>query len=91
VTDDTRALIRHLYFVAQVPLRAIAEHLGLSERAVRGALVLAGGQPPRRDPAPLATALAANAATAPPPSAPISSPGMRHGVVVGRRPTQRHR
>ena len=92
MTDDTRALIRHLYFVGQVPLRQIGEHLGLSERAVRGALVLPGGQTPPKDPAPLATVLAASPASAPPPSPPTSSPGSRHGAaVVARRPTQRHR
>jgi hypothetical protein len=83
VSDDTRALIRHLYFVGHVPLRQIAEHLGLSERAARGALVLAGGEPPCRDPAPLATALAS--------SAPISSPATHHGAAALRRPTQRRR
>lgn len=86
MTDDTRGLIRHLYFVAQVPLRAIAERLGLSAQAVHGALVLPGGQTPRCDPAPLATALAADAAP------PAPSPSSFHGEApVRRRATQRHR
>jgi len=58
MTDDTRARIRHLYFVAQVPLHAIAERLALSLPAVRGALVLPGGRADARDPAPVAHALA---------------------------------
>jgi len=86
MTDDTRALIRHLYFVAQVPLPAIAERLALSMQAVRGALVLPGGQRPPRDPAPLATALVAGAAVPPAPS-----PSNLHGAAPVRRTTQRHR
>ncbi len=57
MTDDTRALIRHLYFVAQVPLHAIAERLELSVPAVRRALVLPGGRATAPDPAPVAYAL----------------------------------
>ena len=86
MTDDTRALIRHLYFVAQVPLHAIAERLGLSVPAVRRALVLPGGQNGRQEPAPLATALTAGSGNGHPPSA-INL----HGAAPIRRATQRHR
>ena len=40
---ETRALIRHLYFVDQVPVDQIADVLGLSRIAVRRALLLRGG------------------------------------------------
>jgi len=86
MTDDTRALIRHLYFVAQVPLHAIAERLDLSVPAVRGALVLPGGQDERRDPAPLASALTAGSGNGHRPSA-----SNLHGPAPIRRATQRHR
>ncbi len=86
MTDDTRALIRHLYFVAQVPLHAIAERLALSLPAVRGALVLPGGQNERSGPAPLATALTAGRGNGHPPSA-----STLHGAAPIRRATQRHR
>jgi predicted ArsR family transcriptional regulator len=41
--EETRTLIRQLYFVDQVPLADIAEALGLSPNAVRRALLLRGG------------------------------------------------
>jgi len=86
MTDDTRALIRHLYFVAQVPLHAIAERLALSGPAVRRALVLPGGQDQRSGPTPAATALAAGSGDGHPPSA-----SNLHGAAPIRRATQRHR
>ena len=55
--QDTRDRIRHLYFVERMPLHAIAQALLLAPRAVRGALVLTGGHPDRRDPEPVSTAL----------------------------------
>ncbi len=39
----TRALIRHLYFVEQLAVDAIARELRLRPRTVRRALVIAGG------------------------------------------------
>jgi len=44
----TRSLIRHLYFVEQVPIDAIATELRLRPRTVRRAIVLAGGGRRRR-------------------------------------------
>jgi len=41
--EETRTLIRQLYFVDQVPLAQIAEALGLSRLAVHRALVIRGG------------------------------------------------
>ena len=41
--QETRTLIRTLYFVDQVTIADIAEALGLSMHAVRRALVLSGG------------------------------------------------
>lgn len=41
--DETRTLIRELYFVDQVPVAQIAEILGLSRLTVHRALVLRGG------------------------------------------------
>jgi len=61
--DSARARIRRLYFVDRVSLCDIAATLRLAAAAVRGALVLPGGQTPWRAPAPLATALAAAART----------------------------
>jgi len=59
--DSACARIRRLYFVDRVSVCDIAETLRLAAAAVRGALVLPGGQTPWRAPAPLATALAASA------------------------------
>ena len=39
----TRASIRHLYFVWQVPIEEIAAELRLRSRSVRRALVIRGG------------------------------------------------
>jgi len=44
----TRALIRHLYFVEQLPLDVIAAELRLRPRTVRRALVIVGGGRRRR-------------------------------------------
>lgn len=44
----TRALIRHLYFVEQLAVDAIARELGLRPRTVRRVLVIAGGGQRRR-------------------------------------------
>jgi len=44
----TRALIRFLYFVEQVPLDTIAAELRLRPRTVRRALVVRGGGRRRR-------------------------------------------
>ncbi len=44
----TRSLIRHLYFVEQVAVDAIARELRLRPRTVRRALVIAGGGRRRR-------------------------------------------
>jgi hypothetical protein len=74
---DTCDLIRHLYFVQRRPVRAIAEALALSSNAVRRALVLPGGQAGRRDPAPVATALA------------IEPPTMPHAPILRRVPGRR--
>ena len=41
--DETRTLIRELYFVDQVPVAQIAEVLGLSRLTVHRALVIRGG------------------------------------------------
>lgn len=41
--EETRTLIRQLYFVDQVPLAQIAEVLGLSRLTVHRALVIRGG------------------------------------------------
>jgi len=43
VKHAKRALIRHLYFVWQVPVDQIAAELRLRPRTVRRALVLRGG------------------------------------------------
>ena len=69
---DIRDRIRHLYFVERVTLRAIAESLALAPHAVRAALVLPGGQPVRRGPAPIATALAATAPARLAPDVPVA-------------------
>ena len=53
--------IRHLYFVERVTVRAIAEMMSLSPRAVRGALVLSGGIAAPRGPEPEMSALASEA------------------------------
>ena len=53
--------IRHLYFVERVAVRARAELLSLSPRAVRGALVLSGGIAAPRGPEPETSALAGEA------------------------------
>lgn len=62
--DALCAQIRALYFVARRPVAAIAESLGLDPRAIRAALVLAGGDGGPVRPAPVAHALAATAAPA---------------------------
>jgi len=77
MSPDTCDRIRHLYFVERAPVRAIAEALMLSSDAVRRALVLPGGQASRRDPAPVATALAIEPPTMP-------HPPIRRRVI-GRR------
>jgi hypothetical protein len=41
--EETRALIRHLYFVDHLAIDVIAEELRLTRRAVRRALVVRGG------------------------------------------------
>jgi hypothetical protein len=85
MTQDTRDRIRHLYFVERMPLRRIAETLTLAPHAVRSALVLPGGQPARRDPQPVATALAANDPT------PISNLSAVAAASARRRIAPRHR
>ncbi len=59
--DTTRARIRHLYFVDQLPLRTIGRELALAPQAVRAALVLPGGRRDERVPGPVADALSADA------------------------------
>lgn len=48
----TRAWIRHLYFVWQVPIDEIAAELRLRPRTVRRALVIRGGARRARPPQP---------------------------------------
>ncbi|MCA9678395.1 MAG: hypothetical protein KC464_25440 [Myxococcales bacterium] len=43
IKEQTRVLIRQLYFVDQVPVDQIAGVLGLSRRSVQRALVIRGG------------------------------------------------
>jgi len=50
--DETRAWIRHLYFVEHLALDVIAKELRLSRRTVRRALVVPGGARRRREPGP---------------------------------------
>jgi len=85
IANTTCSLIRELYFIGRMPLREIAMLIGVSMRAVRGALVLRGGKV-GAGPTPSASASGDRARLVlVTPTVPAAV-----GPIVRRRPTRGH-